>query len=132
MSEAARDPRTNVRRSTSIAAVTWKAGDRFRVVRAHKPEVSNLAIVAEAAIQLCETLFECDDVLGICRLKLTQAVLVDVCDLAGANGLEEADQSLALLVPAFRTHGSPRGARTPLLTKAALSAGIALGAPLPR
>ena len=59
---------------------------------------------AETSVQLRKTLLKRHDILRISRLQLAVARLVDVGDLAGLDGFQQAYQPVTLFVPIFRAH----------------------------
>ena len=61
---------------------------------------------AETSVQLRKTLLKRHDILRISRLQLTVAGLIDVRDLAGLDGFQQAHQPVTLFVPILRAHDS--------------------------
>jgi hypothetical protein len=67
-------------------------------------ESRRLALVAQASVELRETLLKQRDILWIGRLQLPQILLVDVSHLAALDGFEKFNESISLLVPVLRAH----------------------------
>ena len=61
---------------------------------------------AETSVQLRKTLIKRHDIFRISRLQLTVAALIDVRDLAGLDGFQQAYQPVTLFVPTLRAHDS--------------------------
>ena len=71
---------------------------------------------AETSVQLRKTLPKRHDIFRISRLQLTFAGLIDVRDLAGLDGFQQAYQPVTLFVPILRAHESlnlPQGPKRP-------------------